>query len=412
MRRQKLLTYICLGMCLIHPVRSISAEENTVLPQDDENFVKTELVISSPGKAFYSTVGHASLRMQCPTYGLDYCFSPEIARPMEEVIGCLSGTARMGLVVMETEEYLNACRIEQRKVTTYPLNLTLEQKRELWRLLDNKVADGLYMTYDYLNQSCALETASLVNTALGREKIVYGEQPEWLRGSRREIICRGLQSYPWVRLSMMLLMGTEADKAVSPERKLIIPADIASVWEKSVIQSPDGSERSLVCGAPAVLYDPGEHIVRPSSFPGPMWIFGMVFLWGVILTLVQIVKPGRWNKAGQVTDGIFFGVQTLAGLVMCYLWLCSDLVATDWNKYNAILNPLPLLVWLAGRIWRFSSETWWKIYTVYGMILCGFVMACIWLPCPDYPLWFFFGVMAIRCFYRLYDIKKEKRNTC
>ena len=62
----------------------MSAKEQYVDPvfgdtidRSAEDFVKVSLMIADPGAAFYSVFGHACLRMQCPAFDMDYCFSYE-----------------------------------------------------------------------------------------------------------------------------------------------------------------------------------------------------------------------------------------------------------------------------------------------------------------------------------------------
>ena len=40
-----------------------------------EDFVTVSLMIADPGVEFYTVLGHACLRLQCPTFALDYCYS-------------------------------------------------------------------------------------------------------------------------------------------------------------------------------------------------------------------------------------------------------------------------------------------------------------------------------------------------
>lgn len=378
---------------------------------DTTDFVRVSLVVSAPsGGALYSTLGHATLRMECPTHGMDYCFSSEIAQPMDEVWGFLAGKARVGLVVVRISDYVAAQKAERRKVTGYPLNLTAEEKRELWRLLDGKVAEGLYMTYDYLNRGCGLEVVSFVDCALARERIVYGRLPEWVHGSRREIACRALEPFPWTRVFMMLMMGDEADREVALEKRVMVPADIVEVWSDASIEDTAGCRRPLLAGAPEVLYDPGADAVPSSRFPGPLAVFGAVLLMTVLLTVAQWRHAGSWRRCGRVADAVLFAVQALAGLFMTFLWWCSDLVATGWNKYHVVLNILPLAVYVWGRVRPFAPDVWRKVYGFYGLVLAGFIVSCAWQPCPDYPLWCLFGAMAVRCFYHASIKKKERIN--
>ena len=62
----------------------MSAKEQYVDPvfgdtidRSAEDFVKVSLVIADPGALFSSVLGHACLRMQCPVFGLDACYSYE-----------------------------------------------------------------------------------------------------------------------------------------------------------------------------------------------------------------------------------------------------------------------------------------------------------------------------------------------
>lgn len=407
MKFRKLLSVVGV-LCMSLPVWSCTHKAGSLVA-DTTDFVKVSFVVSAPsGRAVYSTLGHAMLRMECPVHGLDYCFSSEIAQPMEEALSFIAGRARVGLVMARTSDYVAACKVERRSVTAYPLNLTADEKRELWRLLDGKVAEGLYMPYDYLNRGCGLETISFIDMALGHEHIGYGELPDWMDGSRREIACRALESFPWTQIFMMLMMGNEADCEVAADKKLMAPADIVEVWSDAYIVDVEGNRRPLMAGAPVVLYEPGDDIAVSAGFPSPLLVFGMVLLWTVLLTWKQWRRSGSWRKCGRVTDVGLFVVQVLAGLFMAYLWWCSDLVATGWNKYDVPFNVLPLVVYVVDWLRPFPRSAWRKIYMVYGLVLAGFIMACVWLPCPDYPLWCLFGAMAVRCFYHAY-INKEER---
>ena len=62
----------------------MSAKEQYVDPvfgdtidRSAEDFVKVSLMIADPGALFSSVLGHACLRMQCPVFGLDACYSYE-----------------------------------------------------------------------------------------------------------------------------------------------------------------------------------------------------------------------------------------------------------------------------------------------------------------------------------------------
>lgn len=379
-----------------------AAQEEGNAWADSTDFLTAGLVVTTPGRPVYSSVGHASLRMRCPAYGLDYVFSPEITEPMAAIWGFLSGTARAGVVMVKTGDYLEMCRADHRGMTEYRLNLTLEEKRRLWKLLDEKVAEGLYMSFDYLNRGCSIEVISFVEGVLEDGEIVYGRVPARLSGSRREIIYGVLDDSPWNRLALMLLMGREGDAEVALGEKLILPADVALVWRDAEVADTAGHRRPLLKGNPVVLYEAGTKVSRPQVALHPLAIASALFLWTILLTGVQLRRPDGFRLCGRATDVFLFVSQSIAGAFMCYLWWFSDLAATGWNKYVIPFNVLPAAVRAVETVRPFGTALRRRIYGTYALVLAGFTAVCAFLPCPDYPLWFLFGAMAIRLCYHAF----------
>ena len=54
------------------PLCSYAQGDTAIVQQPAEDFVIASVCVASPGDDVYSALGHACLRMQCPTYGLDY----------------------------------------------------------------------------------------------------------------------------------------------------------------------------------------------------------------------------------------------------------------------------------------------------------------------------------------------------
>ena len=51
--------------------------------------------------------------------------------------------------------------------------------------------------------------------------------------TRREIGYRALENKPWLRLSNMIFTDNKADNEFPIDEKLIIPADLAEVWQQA-----------------------------------------------------------------------------------------------------------------------------------------------------------------------------------
>ena len=70
------------------------------------DFVKVSLCIADPTdyrEDALGTSGHAFLRLQCPTFGLDYCFSYEGENVNDNLFRYLSGQTKMGMFAFHTD---------------------------------------------------------------------------------------------------------------------------------------------------------------------------------------------------------------------------------------------------------------------------------------------------------------------
>ena len=78
-----------------------------------EDFVIASLLVADPGTVLYSVLGHACIRLQCPAFGLDYCYSYESENRMQRILAFLAGKLKMGLFYIPNELYwLSFAQIE------------------------------------------------------------------------------------------------------------------------------------------------------------------------------------------------------------------------------------------------------------------------------------------------------------
>lgn len=63
----------------------------------DPNFVKASLVVIGPGDEFFGCAGHSSLRLECPTFKLDNCFTCESEDVCGKVLTFFVGRLKMGV---------------------------------------------------------------------------------------------------------------------------------------------------------------------------------------------------------------------------------------------------------------------------------------------------------------------------
>ncbi len=320
------------------------------------DFVTVSLCIADPTDwrdDALGTSGHAFLRLQCPTFGLDYCFSYEGENVNDNLYRYVSGQTKMGMFAVPTNEYLEDYRKWNRSVHEYFLALPPDAEQRLWEIMDNHLTKGIVLRQDLNKYGCAITVVRYVKKALEDTPIVYAHDEEMERMTRREIGYRSLQNYPWLRLVSMVMTDNKADKNIPIDEKLIIPADLASVWQKATLQGQpfDTYIGDIVQGAPL-----------DDSKPWFTPLLAAILV--VLITLgFAFTKYPYW-------DWLLIGVQALSGFVLIFLWLVMREFGGSAYILMALLNPLPLILWRWRRYWSLP----------YAIVLLVGVVVLVCLP--------------------------------
>ena len=299
-----------------------------------EDFVIASLLVADPGTVLYSVLGHACIRLQCPAFGLDYCFSYESEGVQNRVLDFLAGKLMMGLFAIPVEDYCAQYREEGRGVYEYTLNLPIEVKRELWRVLDEHVAEGARLPYDYYHRGCATTALNFVKEALGETAIVYDRVLYDNSPTARELCIKHSQMALWVQFFALLIVGNEADEPLVGDKQLIIPTDLVHAWQQAKVNG-----KPLLASEPTVL-------VAGEPQTSDTWFTPMVL--AVLLLVLSIIN--LWVKYPYF-DWLMLAAQTLIGCGMTYLIVFSDLCCTEWNWLVIPFNPLPAICWKWRKYW-------------------------------------------------------------
>lgn len=337
-----------------------------------EDFVIASLLVADPGTVLYSVLGHSCIRLQCPTFGLDYCFSYESEDASQKVLSFLAGKLMMGLFAIPVEDYCNFYKSEGRGVYEYKLNLPIETKRELWRVLDENLAEGIRLPYDYYHRGCATTAIDFVKEALGETVVEYDKSLYENQLTAREKYFQHTNPSMWVRFFCVFIVGGEADLVYKNDRQLIVPMDLVRAWQKAKVNG-----EYLLASEPTVLVEG-----KPQVNDG--WFTPMVL--AIILLVLAIIN--LWVKYPYF-DWLMLAAQTIVGSFMAYLICFSDLCCTDWNWLIIPFNPLPLLFWYWRRYWALPYAgilVVWCIamvaITIWGHILVDWshiVMVLAWI---------------------------------
>lgn len=322
----------------------------------DEDFIKVSLVFAEPSEVIYSMAGHALLRLQSPSNGLDICYTFAMGESTMDVVRFLSGKSLATYVFSPTEKYLRQYAEEGREVKEVTLNLAPRQEQALWRYLDEQMMGDVMYRYDYLHTNCSSMTLKAIDLALGRETIVYNDLPEGLSGKYgnfRHLLSDLVAQSPWLRMFWNITLGDYIDHDCSLE-SMLLPAYLWQAWQNASIKDEQGQFRPMTIGEPRVLLESKLH-KHPIPFT-PDIAGVIIFLVALIVTIVEWRRHWQSSLPGNVVDISLMTIQTVIALWVMYL---PVLMASDYNNWNwmmLVFNPLPLILWLTVRkkkIWRY-----------------------------------------------------------
>lgn len=335
------------------PKKEYTPEEQQELWKQPD-FVKAYYVVVEPGDAMYSVFGHACFHMVCEAYGLNNYYTYESEGAASKFFRFLSGNLRMGMTNVTTEQFLSGYKPDGRSVKEYELNLPIDVKRDLWRILDERVSQGMDLSFDFESRGCAYACSLILNEALGDMKIEYGEwSPRFERTRREMCIDFAKREYPWDVMIMSAVVGVNVDKKQAFEEKLVMPNEVVEVWQKAKVNG----EYLLPLEAREIL--PSSHVQKVP------WCTPM--LMALILLLLSVVAF-YVNK--PYIDWIILSVVTVFGILETYLVLFSTLPCTNWNWLIIPFNILPALCWR----WR---KYWATPYAVIIVVWAGCMMVSV-----------------------------------
>ena len=336
LRVPRAVVAIALAACAwcVAPLSAATAAFDDGVDRTDPNFVRASLLILGPGQEFFGCAGHASLRLECPKFNLDYCFSCESEPIKLYPFRFVMGNLKMGMLAIPTKDFLVPYAQLGRRATLYPLTLPPDAKQRLWKMMDDMVQKGDCLHYDYIKYCCVQSVLQPILEAIRPYEIQFAPWPEQYELTRREILANELSWCPWTRLFLHTIAGTGVDEKVSKTKTVILSPDLVALLRGAKVLG-----KPIIEGEGEVLLDyqrpVGKAVITPM----------MVAVGLLALAVARCFRRLRW------VDLTFLTIQSLIGLLLTHLLVVSNLPATSWNWLVIPFNPLPLVFWKWRRLW-------------------------------------------------------------
>ena len=301
---------------------------NDGIDRSDPNFVKASLLWISPGNEFFGCGGHSSIRLECPKFNLDYCFSCEVESISENFFRFVLGDLKTGMFAIPTATFLKLYSDAGRGARQYNLNLPPEVKQRLWKILDGRVAAGRCLPYDYIKYSCVQTMLRPLIEAIPPADLKFAPWPDKYKLTRRERLAVELDWCKWTGAFLELIAGVEVDRDVDNLDRIILSEDLVDLFKGATIR-----------GGPVISEEGKELLPQTKPLEGKSITPTMVasFIFG--MTVINLFLKAK------ALDWCFLAIQSVLGLFLSFLMFVSSLPATGWNWLFVLFNPLPLMFW-------------------------------------------------------------------
>lgn len=185
--------------------------------------------------------------------------------------------------------------------------------------------------------------------AVDADSLAFAPWPEKFDRSRKQIGGDSIAS-PWLHFILGSITEGEAyDRDVRPQDKCIVPAELVEVLQQATAY-----------GRP--LLDGEAHVLLPVAQPLRYGWFTPVVL---ALLLLAASVANVWLRRRELRV-VLWGLYSVAGGVVTYLCLLSDLCCTQWSVLIVPFSVAPLLLWPWRRHWALPFAA---IVVVWSVVL-------------------------------------------
>ena len=299
-------------------------------------------------------MGHTAFHLECSMYDLDYVYHyaqiPTDSTSYSLTQSYLSGNFRVAMVVDSFAAYIASSSQDKRGIDEYALNITPYEKQKLWELLDNEVAKGGYLQYDFFQEGCAVMMSRMLQKAIIPKQIDYSPCNPILNNARYEIVNTNMEHIPWAKFCVLVAMCGKSPHKQYNEH-LIFPNDLADTWQVALID-----------GHP--IAGPKNVLTKHWYYHSDAWLTPLR-----LAVLIMILALINLFIKTNCLDWILLCTQVLMSLFVFFV-VIKNFAPIAWNWLLIPFNLLPVIGWHWRRYWA----------ALYAIILGCWILAMIFIP--------------------------------
>lgn len=254
---------------------------------------------------------------------------------------------------------------QNRSIKEQVLNLSEEQKRELYAfLLNNIKPENKYYLYDFFYDNCATRIRDVSETVLNNN-INYNTPKSYKEETFRELIQKNLNWNSWGSFGIDVALGSVIDRTATPREYMFLPEYIFDFFEEASFKNTG----KPIVKETKIIYEEKVSNKQFSFFNSPFFVFCLIAL----LIMATTFNDYKKKKRSIGLDIFIFSVLGLIGILLILLWFATDHAATAYN-YN-LLWAFPLSLFTIIQVIKKQPKKWFIAYLKFlVLMLCLMVL--------------------------------------
>ena len=294
---------------------------------------KISLLTVSPWTgAIYSLYGHTVLKVEDDSTGIDAAFNYGYFDPSQPyfIYHFIKGETDYVLGVTNYQDFLIENQLKGLEVVEQELNLSTEQKQQLWdELYINSLPENRRYRYNFLYDNCATRPRDIVENII-QKPVLYPSTKS--NQTFRDLIHECVNEFKWMKFGIDLVIGSDADKFITDREKMFLPHYLMEAFRDANVHQYDTINTPLVKSTDILLKSDNKDVSKSEWFTMKPVAVAFVLL---IITLLISFFQARYKhfKTARIYDTILFSMAGIAGLIVTFLVFFSEhpAVSPNWN---------------------------------------------------------------------------------
>ena len=352
------------------------------------------LFTCQPGDEIYATFGHSAFYVEDEETGVNDVFNYGIFSFDADnfLYKFLKGDTWYMLGVQDYDYFLWSYALRNMGVYAQQLNLTADEKNELYLALENNaLPKNREYLYNFFYDNCATRLRDMTEKYVDGQ-LIYSEPTD--THTYRDVVEMFTGRNTWLKFGIDILVGAPADKPISNHQKMFLPYFLRDNFAEAVIDR-NGEKQPLVLSSEQLI--PNFPQESASKLFSPFAVMCLLLFIAILLSVYDIKR----KKYTIWFDVVLF---LLAGLIGCLVMFISffSIHPAVFPNYNILwLHPIQLIFAILLCIKRLRP----KLYSYHCfnilMLLLAFMFSLFAQSFNPafYPLMSVFVVRGATCIY-------------